>query len=187
MSSIPIFLLEVGAVKTLEFGNAWRGAMYVWNYVATEYCGLPVFPPGFSEEGKADQMKVWNYGNNNPDMPEHEAIVLLSTMDHALLDPSQWERLVEAYEKFGEEHPNSSFGEQAKALRDVMESGEDMELLGIGWNQNTICPSKWVSYDDDGVMRVYDPARENSHFWMMEQLDEARRSAAEVEAAGGGA
>lgn len=186
MSSTEIFLLEAGAVKTLEFRNAWRGAMYIWNFVATQYCGLPVFPHGLTGDSQAEQMHVWNYGTNNPDMPEHEAIVLLSTMDHALLEISQVERLIDAFEKFGEEHPDSSFSEQAQALRNVMESGEDMELLGIGWNQNTICPPEWVSHDDEGGVRVYDPTRESTHFWLMAQIDDARRSAAGQEAAGGG-
>lgn len=63
-------------------------------------------------------MAVWNYHSRNPGkMKIHDAIAMQSTMDNVLLEPSQWLRLVEAFELFGQQHPNSSFVEQAAIIR----------------------------------------------------------------------
>lgn len=180
MSRTEIYLLEPDEYELLEFKNAWRGAMYVWNDIAKRYCGFERFPLGIFDGDDERQMDVWNYGNRHPDkMSEHEAIVLLSTMDHALSEPDQWERLVEAFEKYGAEHPDSSYSEQAEALRAAMESSESRELTGIGWLQTTVCDTEWLPWDEDGEeRRVYDPAHEDSHFWIMSQIDETRSDAA---------
>lgn len=180
MSRTAIFLLEHGKNRVLEFSNAWRGAMYVWSDVAKRYCGLKHFPTGIFDDDEDRQMEVWNYDNRHPgEMAEHEAIVLLSTMDHALLEPDQWERLVEAFEKYGAEHPGSSYSEQAAALRDALEGpGEDVEMTGIGWLQTSVCDTEWLVFgDDEEERRPYNPAQDSGHFWLFEQFD-ANRAAA---------
>ncbi|MCE8034574.1 hypothetical protein EKK97_13815 [Billgrantia tianxiuensis] len=180
MSRTEIFLLQPnGGVHVLEFRNAWRGAMYVWNDIAKRYCGFERFPLGFDDKGKEQQMDVWNYGNRNPDMPEHDAIVLLSTMDHALLEPDQWERLAEAFEKYGSEHPDSSYSEQAAALRQAMESEAGKDVTGIGWLQTSVCDTEWLIWDEDGEeRRSYDPSKDEGHLWILAQIDETRAEAA---------
>jgi len=46
MSRTEIYLLEPDEYELLEFKNAWRGAMYVWNDIAKRYCGFERFPLG---------------------------------------------------------------------------------------------------------------------------------------------
>jgi hypothetical protein len=169
MSNTTVFFLAGKDCFEADFKNAFRGAMYVWNDTARRYCDFERFP-SFNEE---DQMKVWNFGNNHPDkMPMHEAIVMASTMDRALLEPSKWLDLVNSFEAYAELHPNSSIGEQAKAIREVMESDKAASITGIGWRQTSVCgDSLWSRFDDDSDEYVtYDPSSEDSHFWIMEQV-----------------
>jgi hypothetical protein len=169
MSSTVMYFLQGDKQSDVEFKNAWLGAMYIWNDVAMRHLGLSNFP--FMSSGRS---KVWNYGNSHPEMPEHERIVLISTMDGALASISQLERLVAAFEKYGEEHPRSSVAAQAKEIKAFMDSGEASLVKAIGWNQNSICDDRWSSYDeasDDYVS--YDPSSGSNHFWIVEAVDES--------------
>lgn len=174
MTTTTIYFLEKDRCHTVDIRNAWRSAMYVWNDVARRYCGFERFPMGFRDDDNDKMMAVWNFNNRNPGvMAEHEAIALLSTMDNMLLEPSRWEQLVEAFEKYGAEHPDSSFGEQAEAIRRFFNGDVKVEdLTGIGWRQTSVCDSAWLDYNEDDEAQVYDPATGDKHSWLMEQIDE---------------
>lgn len=153
-----------------DFKNAFRGAMYVWNDIAKRYAGFEMFPM-FDLE---DQMEVWNYNNRNPGiMSNHEAIVMSSTMDGALVEGNRWKDLSDAFEQYGDEHPNSNFLEQANAIREfVSRLGED-EILAFGWNQTSVNEPWCVQYNDEtDDMDVYDPHEQSKHFWVYEGLEE---------------
>lgn len=169
MSYTTIYFLKEKELLSAEFRNSHRGAMYIWRDEAKRYFGLDMFP--FFDDD--EQMKIWNYGNHNPHtMPMHEQIALLSTMDGALMEPARWTELVEAFEKYGEEHPNSSFGEQASAIREFMESDKSEGLVAIGWNQTSVCGDvRWFDHDEEDELFVYDPASGNDHFFIMSQID----------------
>lgn len=176
MSETTIFFLAGENSLSIDFKNAFRGAMYVWGDIAKRYCGFDRFPM-FSEE---DQSKVWNFGNNNPEkMPRHESIVMASTMDGALLEPTKWKQLVEAFEKYAANHPDSSIGNQATAIRKVMESDKATFVSGIGWRQTSVCGDcRWEPRDEDEEeCGTYDPASNSNHFWIMEQVEDIYQDA----------
>lgn len=177
MSATIIYFLRKDGISKAETKNAFRSSMYVWSDVAKRYCGLERFPMIFDDNCLESQMEVWNFNIRHPGvMQKHEEIALVSTMDKTLAEPSQWLRLVEAFEKYSSEHPNSSFGEQAAAIRSVMESDQASEIVAIGWQQTSVNgDSPWFSYeeDEDGedYVEVYDPATGNTHYWLMESVD----------------
>ena len=175
MSYTELYVMKKdGELAYTEFRNAFRGAMYVWTDVAQRYAGFDSFP--FNEK---DQMEVWNYDRRHPGvMKHHEIIVLLSTMDYALVDGSRWKNLVEDFEQYGTEHPNSNYMDQAKAIRQLVEEiGED-NVKAFAWNQTSVGEAWCVTYDDEGDENVfYDPDTENKHFWVYELSEEEPENA----------
>lgn len=173
MSRTEMYFLKDNDYSMEEFKNAWRGAMYVWQDVAKRYCKMERFPMGIMDGDEEKMSEVWNFDSRHPgEMAEHDAIVMLSTMDNVLLEPSQWERVANAFEKYSEAHPDSSLGEQAQALRSVMESEEGKEVVAIGWCQTSVCGDVWTDFNEDDDTIVYDPTTGDKHWWMIEQYDE---------------
>lgn len=170
MSETTIYFLKKDGCVTADFKNAFRSAMYIWQDVGKRYCGFDGFPM-FSDD---DRMEIWNYHYRHPGvMAEHEAITMLTTMDGALCEPDQWQRLADALEQYGTEHPNSSFAEQGMTIRAVMESDEAEGVLAIGWRQTSVGDTRWESFDDEGEELIhYDPESGDSHFWIMGQFDQ---------------
>lgn len=114
-----------------EVKNAFKGAMYVWNQISKKYFGLDNFPL-FDEDLR---MKIWNAQKHN-NLEPHEEIVLISTMDNVTVNKKDLEKLIEAFEKYGEEHKNSSFSEQARIIKCYLEKFGDDSLLA--WNQTSV-------------------------------------------------
>ena len=152
-----------------EFKNAFCGAMYVWNDVATRYAEFDTFPH-FNHE---DQMEVWNYPLRHPGvMKPHEIIVLASTMDYAIIEPNRWKDLVDAFKQYGEEHPNSNYAEQAVAIEGLVELIGLKNLLYIAWNQTSVNSYWGIQYvEETDEFEYYDPDKEEKHFWVFEHLE----------------
>ncbi len=139
--------------------------MFVWNDVAQRYCGLPRFP--FSGPGVS---RVWN-ADRDPRMPEHERIVLLSTMDYAVVLGSDAQAVADAFARYGKEHPASSYREQADILRSADIQPDDL----IAWQQTSVGEFWGSRWDDTAEATVwYDPA-EGSHFDVYASRDRATR------------
>ena len=124
-----------------ETKNAWRGAMYVWNSIAQKYFGLDGFPI-FDD---SMQKRIWN-ADNEHDLPEHEKIVLASTMDSVVVKKSDIGKLVTAFEQYAIEHPNSSIGEQLEIIKHSnLEDGHMIAWLQTSVSEFCFAPD----YDDD--------------------------------------
>lgn len=150
---------EIGSTS-----NAWLGAMYVWNDIAKRYLGLEGF--GFST---ADHRRVWNAWKYYQ-LPQHEIIVLMSTLDNALVKAEDRDAVIAAFEQYGNEHPNSSLTAQARILRDVELRPGDF----IGWAQTSVSGFWGSSHDGDHDEIVwYNPHTENKHFDAFEEAVEA--------------
>lgn len=166
MSTTSIYTLGSDPGEIGECRNAWRGAMYVWNDIAKRYCGLSGFP--FDRTG---QNKVWNANLHYP-MPEHERIVLLSTMDNALVWGKDASTVADAFAQYGREHPDSSLAEQAEILRKAELKSDD----ALAWQQTSVGEfwgNDWNDEKED--YDWYDPKTGTRHFNV---LDEAKRSVA---------
>lgn len=155
MSTTTIYRLGRDPSEIGETRNAWRGAMYVWNDIARRYFGLESFP--ISDQ--IAQRKVWN-AYDHAELPSHETIVLLTTMDFAVVRGADIPAVTTAFEQYGMEHPNSSFREQADILRFADLQPEDL----VGWQQTSVSDfwgSGWDPEKDD--ITWYDPS-EGKHF-----------------------
>lgn len=117
-----------------ETKNAWRGAMYVWNEISIKYLGLERFPM-FDE---SLQRKVWNAAKYYT-LTDAEKIVLASTMDNVTVKKSDIPKLIEAFEEYHKENPNSSLSEQAE----IIKNAELLDDHVIAWNQTSV---NWYKY-----------------------------------------
>jgi hypothetical protein len=167
MSTTSIYTLGSEPGEIGECRNSWRGAMYVWNDIAKRYCGMPGF--GFDEKL---HNKVWNANRNYP-MPEHEAIVLMSTMDNAIVWGRDANTVADAFEKYGREHPESSLTEQAEILRTAELKPDD----ALAWQQTSVGEFWGQSWDDEKDEPVwYNPATGTKHFDVLETAREKPRT-----------
>lgn len=129
--------------------NAWLGAMYVWNDIAKRYFDLEHFP-SFYSGGEEMAKRVWN-AHKEHELPEHEQIVLSVTMDRVLVKADDLERLISAFEKYGQEHPNSSYKEQAEVIKAAVERGDVNSPNFIAFNQTSVCSFHFdiIDYDEN--------------------------------------
>jgi hypothetical protein len=130
----PIFLCECH--------NAFRGAMYVWNDIATRYFELECFPT-FDEKM---QSRIWNAGNEKP-LTNSEIIVLASTMDGAIVKKECVSKLLAAFREYGEKHENSSIADQSKLIAKKMDIIP--EGYSLAWIQTSVCEGWFREFDDD--------------------------------------
>ena len=130
MSYTEIFSISPNHCHSLgETQNAWKGAMYIWNQIAQKYFGLESFP-AFD---RGMQKRVWNANNEHP-LTDDEIIVLGSTMDRVFVKAQDVPRLVEAFERYAKDNPNSSIGEQAEVIKAAKLAPEH----GIAWCQTSV-------------------------------------------------
>lgn len=156
MSTTSIYRLGREPSCIGDVRNSWRGAMYVWNDVAKRYCGLDSFP--IFDDGKRE--RVWN-AFKNPRMPEHERIVLLSTLDNAGVYGRDAKTVADAFMHYGREHPHSSLIEQAEILRAADLRPDDL----VAWQQTSVGEfwgQSWNEEREDNDW--YDPATGVQHF-----------------------
>jgi hypothetical protein len=144
---------EIGLTR-----NAWRSAMYVWEDIAKRYFDIDGF---FFNKDRHNE--IWNAWKHHK-MPQHEIIVLLSTMDKAVVRGEDRDALVAAFEQYSQEHPNSSLSEQAQIIKNADIQPGDF----IAWRQTSVGEfwgSEWSEENEECV--YYDPNKENEHFDVM--------------------
>lgn len=164
MSCTTIYKIGKNVEEVAEIQNAHRGAMYVWHETARKYFGLQSFPM-FDEKMMS---KVWN-AHVDKNVSDHDAIVLASTMDKAVVDKDSIQDLIKAYEAYGAENENSSFLEQAEALKTVTLGDGEF----IAWHQ-TSCGDFWVDLEwneDEEDYDRYDPNAGDIHFDAVKSLN----------------
>ena len=169
MSRTEIYHLGKSPGEIGTTGNAWRSAMQVWNYVAKRYCDMESMPLLFGEDKEAGSWKVWRAWQL-PAMPEHEKIVLMSTLDKATVRSEHRDRLVAAFRRYAREQGthNTSIGEQAEII--ASNAIEDGDL--IAWNQTSVATFWGVLDDPDNPdeWRFYDPSKDTGHWDIFDSL-----------------
>jgi len=155
MSDTGIYRLGARPALLGEVRNAWLGAMYVWNDVAIRHLGLH----GFGMD-PAQHKRIWN-AHHHVKMPGHEIIVLLSTMDYAIARAKDRRQVVAALARYGQQHPRSNLGTQARIIREAsLEDGDFIAWLG------TSAGNYWFlsRSENEDPPRFYDPRQETKHF-----------------------
>lgn len=163
------FTREGEACWVSDIRNAWRGAMAVWRIMEERH-----LPPKYVYgrllsrlvEGQKAAMEVWQLYQNKK-VPEHERIVMLSTMDKCLVKKENLPRLIEAFRKF---EGDTSLPEQADILEQLL---TDDDCIAVAWNQTSVAASVWDRYDEEtDEMVPYNCLTQNDHFWLFDDLDE---------------
>ncbi len=145
-----------------EVSNAWRGAMAVWNIMQKRY--IP------RKEGMRSIMQdVWDLAGN-PQIPEHERIVLFTTFDHCLVKRDNAQKVIDAFRKF---EGDTSLPEQADIIEELIRNDN---CIAIGWNQTSVNTTTWGNaggYDEEKDISIpYNCLTGDAHFWLFEDNDE---------------
>lgn len=115
--------------KIGEIKNAWRGAMYVWNDISRRFFNLNNFPTFDFDM----QRRIWSAHKEHP-LNDVEKAVLFSTMDKVTVKAEDAQKLIDVFDAYSKEHPNSSIGEQAE----VIKNSAIEPPYKIAWNQTSI-------------------------------------------------
>ena len=150
------------AYPCAKVNNAWRGAMAVWRIMEGRH--LP--PAPYSRLMNPIEAKaVWKLCDDKS-VPEHERIVMLSTMDKCLVKKENLPRLIEAFRKF---EGDTSLPEQADIMEGLL---ADDDCIAVGWNQTSVSTAVWSRYDEEAdEENPYNCLHENDHFWLFDDLD----------------
>ena len=151
-----------------EVWNATRGAWVIWTTMEKRH--LPPFTiSGFtlSRLNKMDTAEeVWQLAVNKA-VPEHERIVMLSTMDKCLVKKENLPKLIEAFRKF---EGDTSLPEQADILEKLL---ADDDCIAVGWNQTSVSAPIWYRYDEEKDEEIpYNCLTGTDHFWLFADLNE---------------
>ena len=164
-----------------EIRNAFRGAMAVWSSLEKKY--LPEFIPEWAksfpaEPGKTysrissmnqeDMKEIWGIVKH-PDITDTHKIAMNSTFDNVVVKRENLERLLVAFREFEFE---TSLKEQADLIEAALK--DDPELLGIAWNQTSVCGDTWDNiggYDEETEEPIpYNLLKEEKHWFLFEEL-----------------
>jgi hypothetical protein len=184
--------------------NSWRGAMMIWNIMEERHLP-PYIPeyvkpcnwyhPGMTAEeieakngfkprrtaptlGKGDNpaREIWALADN-PEIPRHERIVLLTTFDDCLVKKEDIPRVVEALRAFeGDDHKGeTNLGEQADILQAIYD--DHPEIIAVGWNQTSVTCENWGTFggcdEESGEPIPYNCLTGDKHYWLFDELKEA--------------
>lgn len=169
--------------------NAWRGAIAVWKAMEERHLP-PYIPMGFKEafpgitpevmrarfaisrtsaslnDDKGIQ-EIWDL-YENPDIPEHERIVMATTFDYALVKRKNIPDVIDAFLKFGGE---TSLPEQATILEKML---HDPDIIAVGWNQTSVNGDDWGNaggYDAEAEEHIpYNCLTMEGHWWIFDEL-----------------
>ena len=171
MSSTVIYAFdrEGNACKEIGIRNAWRGAMSVWDIMESRHLP-PYYMQGIKLRrvicGAAAANEVWALADNK-EIPEHERIVMLTTMDKCLVKKENLPKVIEAFRKFD---GITSLPEQADILEKLL---ADDNCIAVGWNQTSVSSSFWFKYNEEtGKITPYNCLTMNDHFWLFDDLNE---------------
>lgn len=159
------------SIDTFEIRNAFRGAMAIWTILEKKYLPeyipeyaktlsketrIKLFPDGFSRMigiNDDDSIKeLWELSYNKKVLIE-DRIVLMSTFDKVLVKKKNFNKLVEAFERFEGE---TSLKEQSEIIKNLEEY-----ITAIGFNQTSVCCNRWYGYNFN---------KNNDHWWLFDRI-----------------
>ena len=196
MSYTEIYAFDKTGLPRLygEVHNSWRGAIAVWKIIEDRH--LPPFVPEYVKfcnwycpgmtpeeikqllgykpsratcyDGKEEPAReIWNLVDN-PEVPEHEKIVLHTTFDDCLVRAENLPAVIAAFRQFEGE---TSLKEQADILQ---KAADDPEIIAVGWNQTSVNGDSWYNgggYDEEAEESLpYNCLTGDKHYWLFDEL-----------------
>jgi hypothetical protein len=129
-----------------EVKNSHRGAMAIWTYFEEKYLPKTRFPRTMSTEtlpdGRDAAFEIWDLAKNGT-LNREERLLMQSTFDRVVFRTEEIPELINIYEKYQNEMPNSSLQEQADILKEIYNSEQ---YIAVAWNQTSIGEAYWSDY-----------------------------------------
>jgi len=165
------------AYKLGEIGNAFKGAMMVWNYLDKKY--LPKYYPEWAKvlNGSKDELyyrtsdseeikKIWALFKSDK-IALTDKIVLGSTFDNVIVKKENISKLLKTFREFEGE---TSLKEQADLIEKAVEQNNN--LIAVAWNQTSINGDNWTNYHYDDAKDEYSPYnifKDTGHWELFEE------------------
>lgn len=128
---------EVDLKNSVDYQNAWLGAMMVWTDIGKAH-GREV---GFRME---QMQKVWDLARDES-VPEHERIVMAMTFDKVYVATENFQRVIDAIEKCRPLLPaHCHVFAWAKQLKDW---STNPDVRGACWQATSCGDAQWIIYN----------------------------------------
>ena len=134
--------------------NSWTGAWYVWSTLEKKY--LPSLPKRWSGDDAeyisrlltSDASDVWNLVSDKR-LEAYERILLLSTMDKALVEVSKLPEFISVLEKWIETYPGeSNHSQQIEVIKLLMQE----DISAVGFNATSVnCDTYTLADEEEGI------------------------------------
>jgi len=130
-----------------EISNSWSGAMHVWTTLAQRHLDLPGDQSHMIMLREDLMKKVWALASD-PRPEWWEKVVLLSTFDRVIIIRGDFDRLIEAFTRWGDAALGGSMTIQCSTFRLIKEHARGFR--GICFNQTSVCANPWWVHDESG-------------------------------------
>jgi len=165
MSYLSLYTLhQDGSAKLHQrFGNAHRGAMLLWSWLAQKYLpGEQLFMMMVGEDNK-----LWDLATSDKVKEAHQ-IVHANTFDRVAVKRENIPRLVEAMKTVVEDCPDPGhLPAQIEAL-EALQGNED--VMAVSWNQTSVTRSHWdARYDDDDNETPFNLNQSDDHWFLFDK------------------
>ncbi len=171
MSYCSIYTAGVDGVMAehTEYGNAWRGAAFIWQSLIRKYTEPEILlgSPIWDSLGKANDLFT-------PDllrkMNHQERLVTYVTSDGAIVNRRDFDEVANALEAFAEWNVGRSHLPEWAA--DIRALGDDVQW--IGWYHTSVACNPWRNFDDEAdEYRPYvitEPVEDSFHFDLVREV-----------------
>jgi len=165
MSYLSMYTIhQDGSVKEhQQFGNAFRGAMLIWTWLAKKYIpGEPFFMMMMT-----DSQPLWDLATSDK-VKDAYRIVHANTFDRVAIKRENFPRLIKAMKIFAEDCPDPG---HIPAQIEALEALQDKEdVMAVGWNQTSVTQSHWgTRYDDDDNETPFNLAESTDHWFLFDE------------------
>ena len=189
MSYMKIFMImNNGNLKGYKkFGNAFRGAYLIWQYLEDKYMPYNKLGKGmerefsvFTTQEKDRLNKFWNLVNDDR-LSIAEKITLYHTYDGVMVKKKNFKKLIKAFEEV------SNQMEDCGHLKDQIIAVEKLihepKVIGICWQHTSVNADAWLNegwvyeYDEETGneidSRPFNIFKDNYHdqYWLFERLN----------------
>jgi len=158
---------------SVEFGNSWGGAAFVWSALFDQYLFDPEIPHHnwLSMAGNGDTT-LWKLAER-ADLPLFERAVHAATFDYAIVGKEHFRlfagHLREFLSRYRRKYPNSVCHLEAWA-----QFIETCEADAVGFYATSVGENLWDVYDTETeTYRPYDLATDTQHFEVYDLVLEA--------------
>lgn len=157
-----------------EVRNSWRGAWHVWSTLEKKY--LPSLPKRWSGDAEYvsrlntnDASELWELNRGNRLEP-YERILLLATMDYALVEAEKLSVFISVLEKWCEVYPGeTNYDEQINMITLLMKE----DVSAVGFNATSVnSDGSYCLAGEDEEIKGYNYKDNVCHYFVFEAFEQ---------------